>query len=423
MWMEGSTTFQYSNSAMPAMERNRNRIAQRTQVSGHIAAKPQHNPVRKLGSAARQGAPTVAYVVTITGCGTELEIPFYIAEGAAVLKHSIHQNAQRYGYQLYAFYHPEAAKCAAPLKDLGFIIEERDTPVRVEDIASEELREKIVKNGCCGEKELIKFEAYTLTEYPIVVLLDLDVLVLKPLDRLFDFILDSSKLPDPDDLLFSNATIPSHIELLYTTDFAMVHARRKIKPTQGGFSVLRPNRTVYNDIVSIVKKGDFRFDVNGSGWGGESGRFWGAMTFQGLMPYYYQVLHPGRSVELNWCNWNNMVSPHRDEEKRGSKCLTQQEDCEDCRVRSVKDVSLTHFTVCQKPWTCQSSWDNRLCREFHHEWFKARSDMEKSWGRSGEGPGSFNKDHFLGYCSSYGTKGYQLLSKPYGATLVALAQT
>jgi hypothetical protein len=236
---------------------------------------------------------TIAYVVTITSCnGHEKDRTFQIIEGASVLRYSIHMNSMHgtnggtYDYQMYAFYHPDAVDCASALTELGYIIHPRPTPVAVNEIQNQELRERIVKNGCCGEKELIKFEAFTLVQHPLVVFLDIDVLVLKPLDRLFDFMMDSRKLPNDDDLLYYkkpalsgrnvNVTIPDQVDLLYTTDYPMVHPDRKIKPVQGGFVILRPNRTVYDDFVNIVKVGDFRFDDNSDlGWGGRTGRFWG----------------------------------------------------------------------------------------------------------------------------------------------------
>lgn len=398
-------------------------------------------PNKKKPTNVKDSSPiVVAYVVAITGCGHDTNVRFEIAEGAAVLRHSIHQNSVRsgngrYDYRLYAFHHPEAAVCAETLADLDYAVQERDIPVPVSEIEGDFLRERIVKNGCCGEKELIKLEAFTLTDHAIVVLLDLDVLVMKPLDRLFDFILDSKKLPDADDLLLRTGRIattkfPAQIDLLYTTDYAMVSPGRRIKPTQGGFVVLRPNRTVYDDFVAIIRKGDFRDGHGGNGWGGKTGRFWGAMTFQGLIPYYYQILHPGRAVELNWCVWDNMCSPSRDKKVDENdvpigECFTQQENCEDCRNRPVTDVGLIHFTVCQKPWTCQLMGKDdiyqRLCRDFHHMWFLARSDMEKSWGRTGWGSGDFDSEHFFGYCHGFGKNGYELLAKPYGAPVHALA--
>ena len=133
---------------------------------------------------------TIGYAVTITGCGSDP-----ITEGAAVLKHAVHlvssqgTKGGRYNYQMYAIYHPDGEACALPLKDLGFTLLKRETPVAVKDIQGDFLREKIEKNGCCGEKELVKLEAYTLIQHPIVVHLDLDVLILKPMDALFDWML------------------------------------------------------------------------------------------------------------------------------------------------------------------------------------------------------------------------------------------
>jgi hypothetical protein len=237
---------------------------------------------------------TVAYVVTITGCDThEGQVDqFMSVDGAAVLAYSIHQNSVhgpkggRYDYHLYAFHHPDASSCAKPLEQLGYIVQERDTPVAIAEIRNLQFQQHIQKWGCCGEKELIKFEAFTLMQYPIVVLLDLDTLILKPLDRLFDFLLDTKQLPEPDDLMYvhkpaafgrnTNVTIPSHLDMLFTIDYATVDADMDIKPVQGGFNILRPNVTVRNEILDIVREGDYRFD--NTGWGGRTGPlFWGGM--------------------------------------------------------------------------------------------------------------------------------------------------
>jgi hypothetical protein len=145
---------------------------------------------------------------------------------------------------------------------------------------------------------------------------------------------------------------------------------------------------------------------------------------QGLMPYYYQILHPGRSVELHWCTLNNMCSPSRDKGVVNGKphgtCYTGEIDCEDCRERSVEEVISTHFTVCQKPWLCLGHsaeiLEQKLCRQFTHEWFKTRSELEISWGRSGWGEGKVDRDHFFGYCTKHGKTGYTLIEQPYGSS-------
>ena len=60
-----------------------------------------------------------------------------------MLKHSIHlasvhgPKGGRYDYQLYAIYHPSAAACVTPLKELGYTLLERETPVAVKDIQGE----------------------------------------------------------------------------------------------------------------------------------------------------------------------------------------------------------------------------------------------------------------------------------------------
>ena len=251
----------------------------------------------------RTNRTTVAFVVTVTGCAAD----FFVVDGAAVLAYSIHQNSMhgpnggRYDYDLYVFHHPNASECALPLEKLGYIVEERDTPVAIEDIQNESLQIHIQTWGCCGEKELIKFEGFTLMQYPVVVLLDADTLVLQPLDRLFDFLLDSTKVPKPDDLMYvgkpatsgmsTNVTIPEQIDLLYTTDYPLTEPDIMIKPTQGGFVVVRPNVTVYNDILEIVREGDYLFDEESyeSGWGGRMGMFWGG-TYGCYMQYNYCFL-------------------------------------------------------------------------------------------------------------------------------------
>lgn len=103
-------------------------------------------PVNK--SSSTSDAETVGWAVTITGCGSDP-----ITEGAAVLKHAIHLTSihgnlgGRYDYKMYAIYHPDGEACALTLKDLGYELIQRDTPVAVKDIEGKFLREKIVSNG------------------------------------------------------------------------------------------------------------------------------------------------------------------------------------------------------------------------------------------------------------------------------------
>ena len=244
-----------------------------------------HHTGNDSSSVANTGkATTVAFAVSVTGCGADP-----ITEGGAVLQHSIHRASihgqGKYDYKLFAIYHPSASKCALPLAALGYELLERDVFVNVAmDIEGEYLRNKIGSNGCCGEKELIKLEAYKLTDYPIVVHLDLDVLILKPLDDLFDMmLLGPQSVDNTNDFVMQEhdhqpEPLPERINAFFTLDYNMVKPGAKFKPVQGGFLVTRPDLAVYEEFRSIVKKGDFR---NGSGWGGKVGPFYGSMTFQG----------------------------------------------------------------------------------------------------------------------------------------------
>lgn len=149
---------------------------------------------------------------------------------AAVLKYSIHQASihgnlgGRYDYKMYVIHHPNATQCAKSLEQLGYELIERPTPINVQEIEGDYLRERIENNGCCGAAELIKLEAYTLTQYPIVVHLDLDFLLLKPLDDLFDAMLDRSgdlsKHRQSLDLMYPDTPLPKQINAFFTRDGA-----------------------------------------------------------------------------------------------------------------------------------------------------------------------------------------------------------
>lgn len=156
------------------------------------------------------------------------------------------------------------------------------------------------------------------------------------------------------------------------------------------------------------------------------------MTFQGIIPYFYDHLHPGTGVELNRCVYNNMADNPRDEPTRndivsgrcrdGYNRQDKHDICEDCRSHPIDNVVTTHFTLCQKPWEClpqdADRIQERLCRKFHREWYRVREDLETSiWGREpiqltntediikARG-GAFEIEHFRGYCNGHGKNGY-----------------
>ena len=409
-----TSTAVVKSSSLPSTKNKKKRFAQNFQKSNN-------DPIITIGIAS-----------TISNCGPD---PF--TEGAAVLKYSIDltsasssssQSGGKYDYEFYIMYHPDALQCVLPLQDLGFHLLERPTPVNVSDIQGDILRERIENNGCCGERELIKLEAYRLTQHPVVIHLDLDVLVLKPMDPIIDLMLHPTSITqEQKDVImwWKNQTrIPNDIQLLYTKDYNVVAPKRKDKPFQGGFFVIKPSLETYNRMVQTVIAGDYRDEKGqGKGWGGIVGPFHGGMTIQGLLPWYYEYMYPGHAVELNRCIYNNIADNPTTErsvnDQAVGKCRTNQAKCEDCRKTSISDIVVFHYPVCLKPWTCVPQKKDvigmRLCRKAHHEWFLKRSQLEQSWGRNGFGPATnFDRDHFLGYCNSTWSKGYIPIEQPYG---------
>ena len=261
----------------------------------------------------------MAYAVSLTSCGQSStsshgsgghssDPNFY--EGAAVLAHSIHLSSIRtpnsgssYDYKLVAFVHTDAEQCSHIFSDLGYEILLRPTPFDVGDIRGSFLREHIVKSGCCGEKEYLKLYAYTLLDYPIVVHLDLDSLILQPMDDLYDSMLlahDGDVSRERIPVMFNEA-LPKNtkIDAFFTRDYNMVNPGHKHVGVQGGFLVLRPSMEAFHSYVNVVLEGNFK---QGSGWGGKGyGGYFGAQQIQGICSYYYDYLHPGTAVELNRC--------------------------------------------------------------------------------------------------------------------------
>lgn len=181
----------------------------------------------------------IAVAITVTKDGDYLD-------GAAVLQHSFRLTKSRHDVDYVAIVHKDVKTTRDALASLGFIIHEYEQPIFSSEIQGKHLRETIDKSGCCGALELLKLRAYQLIQYDKVLLMDMDAIIVKNIDFLFE---DVSKGKT----------------LLYTQDIAMDNPGSLKPPVQGGFLLMTPSLKVYEEIVDIFRVGDFR---PGTGWGG-----------------------------------------------------------------------------------------------------------------------------------------------------------
>ena len=167
----------------------------------------------------------------------------------------------------------------------------------------------------------------------IAVHLDLDTLVVHPLDELFDvmhfdsvrdegrearlaLLRDGIIAPtylarrmsgDPTGMTeVDNATERLHasaeevmadivVDAFFTKDYNMIRPgeQQKRVGVQGGFLVVHTSMLTYKRIVDIVLSGEYYggHDAKNSGWrkSGYSNHIWGSMTIQGLLAYYFDV--------------------------------------------------------------------------------------------------------------------------------------
>lgn len=216
---------------------------------------------------------------------------------------------------------------------------------------------------------------------------------------------------------------------------------------QAGFMVVKPNPAIFVEYMEIIREGNY---VEGysreNGWGGKGyGGVVGSMAMQGLPAYYYDIIRPNTTVELNGCRYNHMGANIRYENvpnfnPRNSdvvgKCRRNVEGCEDCRYTDMALIKNIHYTNCRKPWQCAgiSSSDKGEyidprtanfdhCMEVVRSWHEMRSDLEhrvheiniigNNLTAGGllqqEGQivvGDYMTNVFMGHCRSNGADGY-----------------
>ena len=354
------------------------------------------------------------------------------------------------------------------------------------------LRLDMVNDGCCGYAEMLKLHVYGMVEHELAVHLDFDSLVLRPMDDLFDTMLGKQTVGDnhhgenrvndpvPSDIpripiaKGPNTKTPDFskpIDAAFTRDYNSVKKPSPNAPVgyQGGFLVVRPSLEVLERYRAILRRGEFLLNPR-LGWGGKFGGFYGDLTFQGVLPYYYEMVAPEgehNEIELDRCIYNQMAdnprkSTHKfpkatplDPEKMGYRdtnvCRDGRDDCSDtdCQRVHPKDSITAHFTFCHKPWDCSDGLPGTVafetCSGLLREWYGVRRELEEWWLLSSNIPGKtgvkswwsdpddqrsfywkeetisrvhkqregiLNVDQYSGYCDAFGEDGYRSLVHP-----------
>ena len=347
---------------------------------------------------------TVAFATTIAYCPSGKANPaniYGVTDGPTILAQSIvmTQIRSNYNYKLYAIVHPSAVDCVRDyLHD--FTILERDVPVHPNDVQTKEYSHLIkFGSGCCGAREFLKLHAYTLTE-DIVVHMDYDVIMLQPIDELFDAMMshDASNynITSPRD-----TAIPKRVDVFFTRDYIQRSGLAMNEPlkfaVQGGFFIIRPNITLYQEMISILLRGNYN---DKTGWeNSRIGNFYGAAQIQGFLAYIYAELYPEHSVEINRCIYNTMV--YDEPLDNHGKCRTGEVKCNDCRITPLEDIKLVHYAMCQDPWYCTLptvGHPPERCRHVLTEWFRVRQGLDQQRGHVV--PIVETNDWTLGYCKN-----------------------
>jgi len=408
-----------------------------------IADTMKHSNVTFSAENSKSNAPVVAYAVSFIKCGDHQNTAAGLIDASLVLRHSIHkissrnpESGSKYDYKMYAIVHTQAQACSQILEKSGFKVIVVDPPFDKSEIKGDFLRTHIHKERCCGHDEFIKLHAYNLPE-DVIVHVDIDFALYKPMDILFDAILHEKDSPTGQaarqtlQLERPGEALPDKIGAFLTRDWPQVVPGKWPAGYQAGFLVARRDPSIANEMVAVIKEGNYTEGWGyGHGWGNKGYAGWvGAMAMQGLVAYYYDHIRPGNAVELNHCRYNHMGMDVRHK----GKCRNGSNTCEDCMQTKMEDIYSMHYTMCRKPWLCQAvgspggkkvgggrgsalntnSVNVDHCLEMAQQWHTLRSDLEASLleltddeaireGASGK----YKPDVFQGHCDGDGEEHY-----------------
>jgi len=296
----------------------------------------------------RKPKDTITYAIAVTECPDDNHVTYGAAVLAESIKNmSIRRNPEsRYDYNLYAFVHEDARKCNAPLYSLGYTVLNGKSPHAGVD------------------KEFIKVYALSLTNHKIVVTLEIDTLLLQPLDELFDLMLDREIAPD---LAHTNKIIPERVDFISTKTASQL--------VDHAFFVARTSQATYQEMSDRMEQ---QYAANSDA--GDDNKKITNKSFDDFLNDVYGDDH----FELDNCVYNTYMG-------------------DDCFDTTFDKIQLAHFSSCGAPWDCQTNIESgSVCSSLLREWHRNRRQLDQDLGNEIPDESSGLKDTF-GYCSEHGS--------------------
>lgn len=173
-----------SNSTKSKEKRTALEVSRRRHSGTQTKTSPNQSLEEQVGSYMHSNT-TVAHAISFLKCGHALTSKY--KDAMLVLRHSIHQNSihagnSKYSYKMYAFVNSDPEQKCIRYVDwihrMGYTPVVLPNPVNVSTIENKHFREQIDRTGVTGSSELIKLYLYRLTNHPVVVHWDIDIVIL-----------------------------------------------------------------------------------------------------------------------------------------------------------------------------------------------------------------------------------------------------
>mmetsp|Transcript_11667 Transcript_11667/g.36386 ORF Transcript_11667/g.36386 Transcript_11667/m.36386 type:complete len:379 (-) Transcript_11667:36-1172(-) len=262
----------------------------------------------------------------------------------------------------------------AAVAELGLTPRPLPVPVLRDDVQSRFARWSMAKFGCCGDLEGLKYYGAALLEYERVLVLDADVLLLEPIDEIFD--------------------IPSSHALVGTYNHNLDISSSVFPAVQGGFLLFSPSLSDFQALVNLTREGDYRAET---GWkGSNTGWVYGGVGPQGLLSFYYNQVRPGQpGFDPTAPQKGYDVPGNATVQPPGSRFLPLDHSVYNVLVPDLRRmrmwapwkaelalaafdasrVKAFHFSgLCQKPWQCVPT-GSLLCEAMTSRWWELRAEL------------------------------------------------